>query len=45
MKIVRSCRSARTRSKNCKLVKRGGAIYIIDKTNPRFKCRQGKRTR
>ena len=33
--------SVRRRCENCKIVRRKGRVYIINKTNPRFKARQG----
>ncbi|HEX8375859.1 MAG TPA: 50S ribosomal protein L36, partial [Geminicoccaceae bacterium] len=27
--------------KDCRLVRRKGRVYVINKTNPRFKARQG----
>ena len=41
MKVRHSLKSAKTRDKNCKLVRRKGRIYIINKKNPRMKARQG----
>ena len=41
MKIRNSLRTAKTRHKDCRLVRRKGRVYIINKTNPRFKARQG----
>ena len=41
MKIVNSLRSAKKRHKNCRIVRRKGRVYIINKTNPRYKARQG----
>ncbi|MDR0581000.1 MAG: type B 50S ribosomal protein L36 [Holosporaceae bacterium] len=41
MKIVNSLKTIRSRHKNCRLVRRKGRVYIINKTNPRFKARQG----
>jgi large subunit ribosomal protein L36 len=41
MKVVNSLKSAKKRDKNCKIVRRKGRIYVINKTNPRFKARQG----
>jgi large subunit ribosomal protein L36 len=41
MKVRNSLRSAKTRDKNCQIVKRKGRIYLINKKNPRFKARQG----
>jgi large subunit ribosomal protein L36 len=31
----------RARHRNNKIVRRKGRVYIINKTNPRFKARQG----
>lgn len=41
MKVVNSLKSLKVRDRNCKMVKRKGRVYIINKTNPRFKARQG----
>ncbi|MFX5701313.1 type B 50S ribosomal protein L36 [Acinetobacter baumannii] len=41
MKIKNSLRSLRTRHRDNRLVRRKGRVYIINKTNPRFKARQG----
>jgi len=41
MKIFNSLKSAKKRDKNCKVVRRKGRLYVINKTNPRFKARQG----
>ena len=41
MKIRNSLKSAKTRDKNCAVVRRKGRIYVINKRNPRFKARQG----
>ena len=41
MKIKSSLKTAKTRYKNNQLVKRKGRIYVINKTNPRMKARQG----
>lgn len=41
MKVRNSLRSAKTRDKNCRIVRRKGRVYIINKKNPRFKARQG----
>ena len=42
MKVVNSLKSAKKRDKNCKIVRRKGRIYVINKSNPRFKARQGE---
>ena len=33
--------SVKKRSEDCKIVKRKGRVYVINKKNPRFKKRQG----
>jgi large subunit ribosomal protein L36 len=33
--------SVKKRSPECKIVRRGGRIYVINKKNPKFKQRQG----
>ena len=33
--------SVKKRSEECKIVKRKGRVYVINKKNPRFKQRQG----
>jgi len=41
MKVRCSLKSAKNRDKDCKLVRRKGRIYVINKKNPRMKARQG----
>lgn len=41
MKIKNSLRTAKRRHKDCRVVRRKGRIFVINKTNPRFKARQG----
>ena len=41
MKVLNSLKSAKTRDKNCRVVRRKGRVYVINKKNPRFKARQG----
>lgn len=41
MKVRSSLKSAKNRHKDCVIVKRKGKIYVVNKTNPRFKARQG----
>ena len=41
MKIVNSLKSMKTRHKDCRIVRRKGRVYVINKSNPRFKARQG----
>ena len=33
--------SVKKRSEDCKIVKRKGRVYVINKKNPRMKARQG----
>lgn len=40
MKVLSSLKSAKSRHKDCKLVRRKGRILIINKTNPKFKAKQ-----
>ncbi|MBS9777989.1 MAG: type B 50S ribosomal protein L36 [Gammaproteobacteria bacterium] len=40
MKVLSSLKSAKHRSKDCQVVKRRGKLYVICKSNPRFKVRQ-----
>ncbi|MDR3496279.1 MAG: type B 50S ribosomal protein L36 [Ancalomicrobiaceae bacterium] len=41
MKIKNSLKTLRTRHRDNRLVRRKGRVYIINKTNPRYKARQG----
>jgi large subunit ribosomal protein L36 len=41
MKIINSLKSAKARHKDCRIVRRKGRVYVINKTNPRYKARQG----
>jgi len=41
MKVRNSLKSLRTRHRDNKLVRRKGRVFIINKTNRRFKARQG----
>ena len=41
MKVLNSLKSAKMRDKNCRIVRRRGRVYVINKRNPRFKARQG----
>jgi large subunit ribosomal protein L36 len=41
MKVRSSLKSLKSRHRDCKLVRRKGRIYVINKTDPRFKARQG----
>jgi large subunit ribosomal protein L36 len=41
MKIVNSLKTLKKRDKNCRIVRRKGRVFVINKRNPRFKVRQG----
>ena len=41
MKVRSSLKSLKTRHRDCKVVRRRGRVYVINKTDPRFKARQG----
>ena len=41
MKIKNSLKSLKGRHRANRLVRRRGRVYIINKTNPRYKARQG----
>jgi large subunit ribosomal protein L36 len=41
MKVVNSLKSAKTRHRDCRVIRRKGRVFVINKTNPRFKARQG----
>jgi len=41
MKVRSSLKSLKTRHRDCKLVRRKGRIYVINKTDPRYKAKQG----
>ena len=41
MKVVASLKTIKSRDKNCRVIRRKGRIYVINKRNPRFKARQG----
>jgi large subunit ribosomal protein L36 len=41
MKVRNSLKSLRGRHRNNRIVRRKGRVYIINKTNRRFKARQG----
>ena len=40
MKVLKSLKSAKTRDKNCRIVKRKGRTLVINKINKRFKAKQ-----
>ena len=41
MKVRTSLRSLKKRDKDCRVIRRKGRVYVINKKNPRFKARQG----
>ncbi len=41
MKVRNSLKSLLKRHRDNRMVRRKGRVYIINKTNPRFKARQG----
>ncbi|WP_413528090.1 type B 50S ribosomal protein L36 [Rahnella inusitata] len=43
MQVLSSLRSAKKRHPDCCVVRRKGRIYVICKSNPRFKAVQGKK--
>jgi large subunit ribosomal protein L36 len=40
MKVLSSLKSAKNRHRDCKVVRRRGKVFVICKSNPRFKARQ-----
>jgi len=40
MKVKSSLKSLRARHRDCKVVRRRGRTFVINKTNPRFKAKQ-----
>jgi large subunit ribosomal protein L36 len=41
MKVRNSLKSLKNRHRDCQVVRRHGRTYVINKTNRRFKARQG----
>jgi large subunit ribosomal protein L36 len=41
MKIRSSLKTIKARHKACRIVRRKGRVYVINKTNPRYKARAG----
>ncbi len=41
MQVLSSLKEAKNRSRDCQVVRRRGRIYVICKSNPRLKARQG----
>ncbi len=42
MQVLSSLKSAKLRHRDCQVVKRRGRLYVICKSNPRFKVVQGR---
>lgn len=42
MQVLNSLRSAKQRHPDCQIVKRKGRLYVICKSNPRFKAVQAQ---
>ena len=40
MKVRSSLKTLKTRHRDCKLVRRKGRVYVINKTQKRYKARQ-----
>lgn len=41
MKVRSSLKSLKSRHRDCRVIRRRGRVYVINKTNRRFKARQG----
>ena len=41
MKVKNSIKSLRARHRDCQVVRRRGRLYVINKTQRKFKARQG----
>jgi large subunit ribosomal protein L36 len=41
MRIANSIKSLKSRHRQCRVIRRKGRTYVINKANPRFKVRQG----
>lgn len=41
VKIKNSLKTARSRERNCIIIRRKGRLYVINKRHPRYKVRQG----
>ncbi|QEK38319.1 type B 50S ribosomal protein L36 [Candidatus Cytomitobacter primus] len=41
MKVTSSLKTLKNRHKDCKIVRRKGKVYVINKKYPRYKARQG----
>ena len=41
MKVKNSLRSLKSRHADCQIVRRKGRVYVVNKTQKKFKARQG----
>lgn len=41
MKVTNSLKTLKSRDRNNRVIRRKGRVYVINKKNPRMKCRQG----
>lgn len=41
MKVRSSLKSLKNRHRDCQIVRRKGQLFVINKTNPRYKAKQG----
>ena len=41
MKVKNSLKSLKNRHRDCRVIRRKGRVYVINKTQGRFKARQG----
>lgn len=41
MKVVNSLKTLKKRDRDCRVIRRKGRLYVINKKNPRYKARQG----
>ena len=40
MKVAKSLKTLKARDKHCRVVRRKGTVYVINKKNPKFKAKQ-----
>ena len=41
MRVANSLKTLKVRHRACRVIRRKGRVYVINKSNPRFKVRQG----
>lgn len=41
MKVANSLKTLKKRHRACRVIRRKGRVFVINKENPRFKARQG----